>query len=274
MSKFNILRTSPNYPPRLKHLACPPLRLYAEGNLSALGGPAIAVIGTRQASPYGLMVARDLGRYLAQQGVIVISGLARGVDAAAHRGCLEIKTGRPVGVVACGLDRIYPPEHGNLQRDVARRGLLLSEYGPGQPPCAFHFPQRNRIVAALCHARVVVEAPLKSGALITVGQALDLGREVFVVPGPLNRGVCSGNLRLLREGATPLCEFSDLLQALPGAQDEELANSVSLHGCTVEEMCQAWRTTPKELLPRLLHMELCGLLRRQGDRYYAAKITS
>ena len=282
-----IVRGTREYCARLEHLASPPHRLYCEGDLSLLDEPsAVAVVGTRRPSAYGLSVARQLGRYLAEQNIVVISGLARGIDKAAHLGCLEIATGKPLAVVGCGLDQCYPPEHTWLQNKVAKRGLLLSEYPRGSPPVGFHFPQRNRIVAALCHLLVVVEAPARSGALISVEQALEMGREVLVVPGPMHSASSLGNLRLLKDGAAPLVEFSDVLEVLEGRQvwrqpAEEQApplrdrrggpdwrRLLNRAGSTLEELCYGLDKPPDEMLAELTRAELEGTVVKLGQRYY------
>lgn len=284
-----LLRNSGDYPESLLQLPSPPERLYYRGDISLIHKVhAVAVIGTRNATPYGLTVARQLGKFLAEQGVTVVSGLARGIDGAAHAGCLQISSGQPLAVVGCGLDLTYPPEHQRLQERVAERGLVLSEYPPGSPPMAFHFPQRNRIVAALSRVLVVVEAPARSGALLSVTQALELGREVMVVPGPMNSPTCIGNLRLLRDGSAPVVEFEDIIQTLLGYGGGQRTAPPDLEGepdvqgdrghlmpfglgpagATLEELCLGLRRPPEELLPELLRAELEGKIRRTLSRYY------
>jgi len=202
-------------PPLLRAIHDPPKRLYLRGagELQLLTRPSVAVVGARACSPYGAQVARLLGRELAAAGVVVVSGLARGVDGEAHRGALETD-GHTVAVLGCGIDRDYPAAHAALARAIAERSLLVSEYEPGVEPLPFRFPARNRIVAGLCAATIVVEARERSGALITADFALEEGREVFAVPGEITSSLSAGTNALLRLGATPLTSMSDVLESL------------------------------------------------------------
>lgn len=189
------------YPTRLKHIPDPPLTLYYQGNLPDFDAePTVAVVGTRRASAYGCMTARRMGYQIARCGGLVVSGAAGGVDTLAMKGALLAE--RPVvGVLGNGLDVIYPRSNRDLYRDVACRGCLISEFPPGTPPLGRNFPRRNRIISGLCCGVVVVEAPEKSGALITAQLALDQGRDVFAVPGNVDAACSAGSNGLLREGA-------------------------------------------------------------------------
>jgi DNA processing protein len=175
----------------------------------------ISIVGTRRATEYGRRMAHDLAFDLAAEGWSIVSGLASGIDAAAHRGALAAG-GTTIGVLGCGIDRVYPVAHRGLQEAVSRSGLLLSEYPPDRSPRKFHFPERNRIIAALGDALVVVQAGEKSGALITAGMALDLGREVLAVPGPADQSVSRGTHKLLRDGAALVERARDVLEQLEG----------------------------------------------------------
>lgn len=199
------------YPGRLHAIGDPPLVLYYRGVLPDFDSePAIAVVGTRRASPYGLITAKRLGYQIAQCGGLVISGLAAGIDSMAMTGALT--QGKPaVGVLGCGADVVYPPRNENLFADVAARGCILTEYPPGTPPQGYHFPRRNRIISGLSCGVLVVEAPEKSGALITAATALEQGREVFAVPGPFDAPKSRGCNALIREGAGLVCEAWDVL---------------------------------------------------------------
>jgi len=208
-------RGEPGWPPRLEHLGDPPRRLWLLGPLSPGSGPAVAVVGARRASAVGMDVARELGRGLAGIGATVISGMALGIDGAAHRGALD-GGGETIAVLGCGVDVCYPPAHRGLHRRIAMLGCLISEDPPGTEPLHWHFPRRNRLIAALCSAVVVVEAGERSGALSTARHAADLGREVFAVPGSVAATSTLGSNRLLRDGATPLLGLDDLLHAVPG----------------------------------------------------------
>ncbi|MEZ4415057.1 MAG: DNA-processing protein DprA [Gemmatimonadota bacterium] len=203
------------YPDRLRALADPPAVLFLHGEPRLLARPGVAVVGARNASPYGLRHAEGLARQLSQAGAVVFSGLALGIDAAAHRGALD-GPGGTVGVLGAGLDVPYPHRHRDLRRRIVERGLLVTEFAPGTPPLPHHFPQRNRIVAALAAAVVVVEAGEKSGALITVDHALDLGRAVFAVPGRIDSARSRGCNQLLREGAGVVVSAASLLDDLVG----------------------------------------------------------
>ena len=173
----------------------------------------MAVVGARSCSPYGAQVARELARDLAAHGIVVVSGLARGIDGEAHRGALAAG-GLTVAVLGCGIDRDYPRAHAQLASRIAESGLVVSEYPPGVEPAPWRFPARNRIVAGLAKATVVVEARERSGALITADFALELGRDVFAVPGEITSGLSKGTNDLIRQGATPLLAVDDVLDAL------------------------------------------------------------
>ncbi len=200
------------YPGRLHAIGDPPLVLYYRGVLPDFDSePAIAVVGTRRASPYGLITAKRLGYQIAQCGGLVISGLAAGIDSMAMTGALT--QGKPaVGVLGCGADVVYPPRNENLFADVAARGCILTEYPPGTPPQGYHFPRRNRIISGLSCGVLVVEAPEKSGALITAQYALDQGRDVFTVPGNIDVPSCVGSNRLLREGAVAVSSGWEIME--------------------------------------------------------------
>ena len=200
------------YPQRLRNIFDPPLVLYVKGRMPVMDEEAaIAVVGTRECTPYGTACGERLGRELAASGAVVVTGLARGVDSAAARGALRAG-GSVVGVTGGGLDVVYPPENGDLYADVAARGVLLSEYPPGSPPDKAHIPVRNRIMSGLSVAALVVEAPGHSGALITARLALEQGREVYAVPGPIDAPDSVGCNRLIRDGAGLAAEGWDILR--------------------------------------------------------------
>ena len=184
-----------------------------DGSSRLLSCPAVTIVGTRSCSPYGAQVARRLGRELAAAGAVVISGLARGVDAEAHRGALEGE-GATVAVLGCGIDRDYPRTHSALAQRIATSGLLVSEYEPGTEPAPWRFPARNRIIAGLAKVTIIVEARARSGALITADFALEGGREVFAVPGEITSALSRGTNELLRLGAAPLVDPEDVIEAL------------------------------------------------------------
>ncbi len=189
------------YPGRLKNIPDPPAVIYCKGRLPVMDEEAaVAVVGTRKCTPYGIKASERIGYELARYGCVVVSGLARGIDTAAVKGALRAG-GRVVGVVGSGLDIVYPPENKQLFEDVAATGVILSEYPPGAPAAAAHFPQRNRLMSGLSVGVTVIEAPQRSGALITASCALEQGRDVFALPGNVDSPACKGSNNLLREGA-------------------------------------------------------------------------
>jgi DNA processing protein len=203
------------YPARLAAIHDPPAQLHVRGSsaLAILGGVSVAIVGARSCSAYGRTVARTLARELAAAGAVIVSGMARGVDAEAHRGALDAE-GITVAVLGCGVDRDYPAAHADLARRICERGAIVSEYGPGIPPAPWRFPARNRIIAGLCAVTVVVEARERSGALITADFALEEGREVMVVPGEITSALSAGTNALLRLGAAPVLGVADVAAAL------------------------------------------------------------
>jgi DNA processing protein len=208
-----IGRRSEEYPTRLEHLHDPPDDLWARGALALPADRMVAIVGTRRATEYGRRMAADIAWGVASAGWTVVSGLASGIDAAAHRGALDA-AGATVAVLGCGVDRVFPRGNAGLYESVARYGLLLSEFEPGTGPRKHHFPQRNRIIAALSRAVVVVQAGQPSGALITADLASEIGRDVMAVPGPVDQAVSRGVNRLLREGAGVATSAADVLETL------------------------------------------------------------
>ena len=202
-----------DYPARLRGIFEPPCLLYVKGTLPAFDEEvAVAMVGTRACTPYGTQSAEKIAYGLAKQGALVVSGAARGIDSAAHRGALRAG-GVTVAVLGNGLDVVYPEENAGLYRDIAATGALLSEYPPGTAAEGWHFPIRNRIISGLCLATVVVEAPLeRSGALITANTALEQGRDVFAVPGPIDASASRGCNRLIADGAGLVSESWDILR--------------------------------------------------------------
>jgi DNA processing protein len=261
----------PDFPPRLAALGDPPLGLFVRGTLPV--GPAVALVGARKASAYGREVAEWFGLELARAGVNVVSGMARGVDAAAHRGALGAG-GPTTAVWGSGPDRIYPPEHDQLAAGIAEHGALLSEYPPGSPPLAHHFPERNRLIAGLAQAIVVVEADVRSGALITARLALDEGRDVLAVPGSVFAPLSAGPNGLLRSGAAPALTVGDILdvigvEARPAAPDEPAQGLLAAFrpGTTlsVDDLAAATGMPVAAVLESLVQLELEGRVAREPD---------
>lgn len=201
------------YPAHLKLLANPPLVLFVAGNVARLSQPQVAIVGSRRASHAGIQTATSFARQLSQAGVAVTSGLAAGIDAAAHRGALD--NGMTVAVMGTGPDTVYPQRHQSLYRDIiSRNGVVISEFFPGVGPRPYHFPRRNRIIAALTLGTLVVEATIKSGTLITANLAADLGKEVFAVPGSIHHTYASGCHHLIKQGAMLVTSCDDILESL------------------------------------------------------------
>jgi DNA processing protein len=273
----------PAYPPLLASIPDAPFILWLKGLASCLSKPAVAVVGSRAATPYGLEAASRLAGDLAAAGVLVISGLARGVDSAAHRAALAAG-GDTVAVLGSGVDVIYPPEHQRLAVEVAAHGAVVSEFPPGTPPVAFHFPARNRIISGLSQAVVVVEAAERSGSLITAGFALEQGRDVMAVPGSVLSGRHRGCHALIRDGAAVVESAEDVLAELrtsflacsvptpePTASDPILGTMAPGESYDVEALGRETGLSPAQLLPRLLELELRGVVRRiDGGRFVRA----
>jgi len=205
--------TDPLYPLNLSHIYDPPFLLYVRGSLKKEDERAVAVVGTRRATGYGKIAARRLARELAREGITVVSGMARGIDTAAHEGALD-EGGRTIAVLGCGIDLVYPPENKSLMEEIIKKGAVISEFPLGTRPFAHNFPRRNRIISGLSKGVLVVEAPLKSGALITTDYALEQGREVFAVPGTITSPYSKGTNRLIKEGAKIVEDVSDILEEL------------------------------------------------------------
>jgi DNA processing protein len=202
-----------NYPQNLLHTFNPPSLLYIRGKLKERDRDAVAMVGTRRATTYGKMMVRKLARDLAKEGLTIVSGMARGVDTAAHWGALEAG-GRTVAVLGCGVDVAYPPENRRLMAEIMESGAVISEFPLGTPPEGINFPRRNRIISGLSKGVVVVEAPLRSGALITADFALEQGREVFAVPGNINTPYSQGTNRQIKQGAKLVEDAEDILEEL------------------------------------------------------------
>lgn len=214
--------TGNDYPDLLRETASPPLALFVQGNVDALHMPQLAVVGSRRATTSGLESAKAFSRHLAASGLAITSGLASGVDAAAHRGALQ--TGKTVAVAGTGLDRVYPSNHGRLRDEILKTGgAVVSEFLPGTPPMARNFPQRNRIISGLSLGVLVVEAAVKSGSLITARNAAEQGREVFAIPGSIHNPLSRGCHHLIRQGATLVSESSEILEELGGLLEFKVA---------------------------------------------------
>jgi DNA processing protein len=276
------------YPRRLRDLHDPPPALFGLGDATLLGRPSVAIVGSRRATPYGRRCAESVARAFARRGVVVISGLAMGIDGAAHRAALEV-SGPTVAVLGNGVDAFRPRSNERLGAMIAESGLVVSEYPPGVAAQPHHFPQRNRIIAALADAVIVVEAASRSGALITVDHALDLGRDIYGVPGPIDRTTHSGVNAMLRDGAGVL-DDPELLAAdfaerfglgrdgpavgevlVPSDTEPRIARVLSaLDGGarTMESLADALRLETSETLALLTELEIGGWVRQdEGLRF-------
>jgi len=262
---------APDYPAWLRRSYDPPPVLFARGTLVAGEGPlAVALVGSRAATPSGLAFARSLARDLAEAGIAVVSGLARGIDTAAHEGALDAR-GRTVAVLGAGLDRLYPEENASLARRIERDGAIVSEFPLGTRPWKGNFPRRNRVIAGWGRAVVVVEAGAKSGALITARAALEEGRDVMAVPGHPSQPAAEGTNALLRDGAALVRGAVDVLAELglearaapaAGAKDEVLAALRRDAPRSVEEIQGLCGLALPDLLSRLSELELLCRVRR------------
>lgn len=284
-----VLPSMAGYPHTLAEIEAPPPLLFIRGEWRPMDEGAVSIVGTRRPTPYGEGVAAELAAALAREGITVVSGLARGIDAAAHRAALEAG-GRTVAVMGTGPDRIYPPEHRELARAIEAQGALVTEYPPGTPPAPYAFPLRNRIIAALGLVTVVVEAGARSGALITARLADELSRPVYAVPGPIGRPQSLGCHRLIQDGALLLASVEELLevvrekrgqtpgqQRLPGLVQQEPASGdpqgwllehLDREPRTVEELARRCRAHVGAVQAGLTLLELRGLAVRLGGRFW------
>ena len=214
-SALQIDRTSPHYPSRLHDLYDPPGYLYMDGDIHLLKRPMVAIVGSRNASPAGLKNAHLFAQALSKAGALIVSGLARGVDSAAHQATLELGPNHcTAAILGTGIDMVYPRQNIRLSRAISQQGVLVSELPLGSGPMAWHFPRRNRIIAALALGVVVIEAAEKSGSLITARLAADLGREVFALPGPIHSANSAGCHLLIQQGAKLVFRPDDVLEEL------------------------------------------------------------
>ena len=289
----------PGYPPLLRVTSDPPPLLYVWGRLQSEDVLGIAVVGSRRATPYGIQVARRIAGDLAGQGFTVVSGLARGIDAASHCGALGAG-GRTLALLGSGLDRIYPAEHQRLAEAIASQGAVLSEFPFGTPPLKQNFPERNRVIAGIAWATVVVEAARDSGSLITAGLAADEGRAVYAVPGPVDEKNAEGTNGLLRDGALVCRSAGDVIEdlapqvaeaagllarrgpaspaagpaqtaGLTPAQRRVLEAIPKTRGIGIDTLGETCGLAPGPLLATLLDLELLGLVRQiPGRRFVAA----
>ena len=265
------------YPPQLLDTTDPPLLLYAHGHIDLLRSESIAIVGSRNPTPQGALNAREFAQALGQAGWVVTSGLALGVDGAAHEGALAVSAGT-IAVVGTGLDRVYPRRHLDLAHRIAHAGLMLSEYPLGTPALAAHFPQRNRLIAGLSRGTLVVEAALQSGSLITARLALEAGREVFAIPGSIHSPQSRGCHALIKQGAKLVESATDVLDELPAPAamrphaaavaateaepDEPLLAAMGHELMSLDALVARTGWSAQALNTRLLELELTGQVAR------------
>jgi DNA processing protein len=274
---------SPSYPRLLREIPDPPPVLYVKGTLEEEDAWAVAVVGTRRASAYGLEVTRRLTKALSRSGITIVSGLARGIDGEAHRAALEAG-GRTIAVLGCGIDRVYPPEHRKLAQQITAQGALVSDYPLGTEPEGRNFPPRNRIISGLSLGVLITEAGVRSGALITADFAADQGREVFAVPGNMLARGSAGTNALIRDGArivlrpedvleelnlTMVAEQAEARQVLPADETEAaLLDHLSAEPTHVDELRQQVGLPIAQVTSTLAMMELKGMVRQVGGMKY------
>lgn len=279
-----IFEDDPFYPENLKHIYDPPKVLFYAGNIKILQSRMLAVVGARKATYYGLDMAETIARDLSEAGLCVVSGMARGIDTAAHRGALGA-AGQTVAVLGCGIDVVYPRENRKLMAEIIERGIVISEFPPGTPPRAMNFPRRNRIISGLSEGILIVEAAIKSGSLITADFALEQGRDVFAVPGLVSNALSRGAHRLIKQGAKLVEEANDILEDLGIEQvgksspqkirlndltniEEKIYNIISDAPVSSEEIIVKLGVEPSEVLSALLTMELDGLVGKLPGQLY------
>ena len=284
-----VLHHEHGYPPQLGASSAPPVLLFVNGDPKCLSELQLAVVGSRQATPNGMDIARNFSRSIAALGVVVTSGLARGIDGAAHRGALAGE-GKTVAVLGCSIDHIYPRQHCGLAEEIAKRGALVSEFPFGVAPRPANFPRRNRIISGLAAGTLVVEAALRSGSLSTAIHALEQGREVFAVPGSILNPLSKGTHALIKQGAKLVEDVADIVDELPefrarlessrkampardsGIQSEQ-ADPQFLRACgwdlfTADDIVSRSRLTVQEVSSMLLRLELAGIIQVQGTGTY------
>lgn len=267
------------YPQQLKELFDPPAALYVKGDISLLKSECVTVVGTRRNSRYGAEVTEYFAKGLAEKGVTVVSGLARGVDARAHKAALDCG-GKTIAVLACGLDVEYPPENAELMRKIAGQGLLVSEYPPKTPPMPFRFPERNRLMGALGRGVLVTEAPAGSGSLITADQAVELGRELWIVPGSIFSRMSEGCNERLKECGRLVTRVGDIIADEGGAddgqnrvglteQEQKIKDVVEHEGdAHYSKIAAETGMSIAEVAKLLMKMEFDGILKRTAGNYY------
>lgn len=274
----------PQYPKRLREIPSPPYALYVKGQLPSENERTVGIVGARECSPYGEVMARDFAKALASNGIQIISGMARGVDSAAQNGALEIG-GQSFGVLGCGVDICYPREKIGLYMELQQQGGVISEFPPGMGPLPKHFPARNRIISGLSDIVLVIEAKEKSGSLITADMALEQGKDVYALPGPINSRLSRGCNELIKQGAGILLSPEELLVDIgilsgkPEEKNEQIkilleTREKLVYSClgfqpqNLDQLISVTKLAVAELLDVLMSLELRGLIKEISKNYY------
>jgi len=285
--------THSDYPPLLREIASPPIMLFVQGDVDLLGLPQIAIVGSRHATGSGLNTAFDFAKMLAGSGFVITSGLALGIDGAAHKGALE--TGNTVAVLGAGSDIIYPKQHHGIQQQILEGGgAIVTEFLPGSPPLPAHFPRRNRIISGLSLGTTVVEAAIKSGSLITAKYAMEQGREVFAIPGSIHNALSKGSHNLLKQGATLVESAADIVEQLKGIlghvaldaipssapsvatnmpnktdkyENKLLLNAIGFDPVDLDTLVEKTGLSVVELNRQLMELQLEGIISNQNGMY-------
>lgn len=276
--------TDQEYPELLKLIINPPETLYFSGDVSLLNRPSIAIVGTRKATAYGRWAAYGLSKKLSEYGIVVVSGMAFGIDTYAHKGAVE-NDGKTIAVLGCGADVCYPASNRTLRDNILKNGLILSEYEPGTTPLPYRFPMRNRIISGLCMGTVIVEAGLSSGSLITAECAAEQGRNIYALPGNINNIYSIGANKLIRDGATQIIVFDDIIEELGipkknsmknfecklGKDEKAVYDFVQSHGETTSDMlCRSTGKPPSDINAIVTILEMKGLLQTEIGKIFIA----
>ncbi|MEO0295647.1 MAG: DNA-processing protein DprA [candidate division WOR-3 bacterium] len=271
------------YPEELKRCPLPPLVIYMKGKISTLKKRKIGIIGTRKPTKYGREVALEFSKKLSEKGVVIVSGGARGIDTIAHLGAIEAG-GETICIFGSGLNVFYPPENIKIFKKIEENGSLISEYPPDTKPFAYNFPMRNRIIAALSEALLIVEAGEKSGTFITVKWALDMGKEIFAIPGEIYSPKSRGPNFLIKQGAILVTDPSEILEYL-GIEEKSEKEEIKLEGKekkifeflkengrkSIDEIREKIKIETGELISILINLEIKGIIRNEGSGFYSIK---
>ena len=274
-----------DYPELLNYIVNPPEKLYYSGDITIASKPSIAIVGARKATSYGKWAAYGFAKKLSEYGIVVVSGMAYGIDSYAHKGAVE-NQGTTIAVLGCGIDICYPDSNRVLRENILMEGLILSEYEPGVPPLPFRFPMRNRIISGLCIGTIIVEAGLNSGSLITAECAAEQGRNIYALPGNINSMYSFGTNKLIKDGATPLIAFDDIIDELGikrqipssalkiemGKDEREIYEHVLQSGeTTTDSICRRIGKLPSDVNAMVTILEMKGLLQTALGKIFIAK---